>query len=540
MKNRFKIGLAVILGTIAASLPIALSGSAAEQADEFQLTLQSQNSTTYTFSYPAQSGYGYLYFTKDTAASNWELVSRTNDATKTTIKFSKGAADYKVSTIVEGASGRYVQAPPPPVVPAPTNFRTTAQTQTSITVVWDSVTGATNYRVYRNNVMIGQGAGSNGGYSDAWQDNGLTCGTTYNYAVEAQKGTDTSNQSTLSASTSACSTADSQAPTAPSNVAVSNVTQNSADVSWNASTDNVGVDHYNMVRNGTVVGTDNTSPFSFTGLACNTGYILGVQAEDAAGNKSAVTGANMTTSSCSTGGNVVEVSGTITASALNTQLAAAPAGAVTVRPAAGQSSFTVSGAWTPARQNVTVQHANLTGTVNMRSGGSGLTIEDSTMRDMQIDGGNNWTIQRSVMDANCQVGQNFLYRSSGWKILNNTIKNFDLCVNPNGTHTEAFFIGAGANNGLIQGNTFDNNGSTGHLFFTWFDQGGSGSQNPHDICVTGNTFTRSKNGYFSIQFRSELPDTLNIRIDPNNQSDTTLFGNESGTHPAWVKACTAP
>jgi len=107
----FKFIAALLL--VCAAIPFVATG--ASSADEFKLTLVSQNSTSYTFSYPAQSGYGYLYFTQATPTSAWVLVSNTNDATKTTIKFAKGSYDYKVAAKIEGPSGRYVVTPPPPV-----------------------------------------------------------------------------------------------------------------------------------------------------------------------------------------------------------------------------------------------------------------------------------------------------------------------------------------------------------------------------------------------------------------------------------------
>jgi hypothetical protein len=55
-------------------------------------------------------------------------------------------------------------------------------TQTAITIGWGAASdnvGVTNYRIYRNGTMIGQGPGSAGGASDAWSDSGRTCGTSY-------------------------------------------------------------------------------------------------------------------------------------------------------------------------------------------------------------------------------------------------------------------------------------------------------------------------------------------------------------------------
>ncbi|MEV4418148.1 endo-1,4-beta-xylanase, partial [Catellatospora sp. NPDC049609] len=88
---------------------------------------------------------------------------------------------------------------------------------------------------------------------------------------------------------------DTQAPTAPSSLAASGVTSSSVNLSWTASTDNVGVTGYDILRapgtsggSFTQVGTSTTTSFSNTGLSANTSYRYQVRARDAAGNVSAV------------------------------------------------------------------------------------------------------------------------------------------------------------------------------------------------------------------------------------------------------------
>ena len=96
--------------------------------------------------------------------------------------------------------------------------------------------------------------------------------------------------------------ADTQAPSAPTGLAVSGQTQTSLTLSWNASTDNVGVTAYGAYRDGGSVGTTNaaTRSYSFAGLSCGTTYALGVDAADIAGNRSARSLANAATSPCTT------------------------------------------------------------------------------------------------------------------------------------------------------------------------------------------------------------------------------------------------
>jgi chitodextrinase len=68
---------------------------------------------------------------------------------------------------------------------------------------------------------------------------------------------------------------------------VTGTTGNTANLSWTASTDNVGVNGYKVYRNGTLVSTTSTTTFFDSGLAPNTTYSYTVSAYDFAGNESA-------------------------------------------------------------------------------------------------------------------------------------------------------------------------------------------------------------------------------------------------------------
>lgn len=88
---------------------------------------------------------------------------------------------------------------------------------------------------------------------------------------------------------------DTQAPTVPTNLAASNTTQTSTDLTWTASTDNVGVTGYNVYVNGVLDGTTAGTSYSVGGLSASTTYALAVAAYDAAGNVSGQTSINVTT-----------------------------------------------------------------------------------------------------------------------------------------------------------------------------------------------------------------------------------------------------
>ena len=76
-------------------------------------------------------------------------------------------------------------------------------------------------------------------------------------------------------------------PTAPTNLTATAVGPNQVNLSWNASTDNVAVADYLILRNNNVIATITGTTYSNTGLAANTSYSYRVQARDTAGNLAA-------------------------------------------------------------------------------------------------------------------------------------------------------------------------------------------------------------------------------------------------------------
>ena len=98
---------------------------------------------------------------------------------------------------------------------------------------------------------------------------------------------------------------DTQPPTAPGSLVATAASTSEIDLSWSASTDNVGVTGYKVYRstNGTtfsLAGTSTTTGFSDLGLAGGTTYWYRVTATDAAGNESSVSA----TASATTGAQV--------------------------------------------------------------------------------------------------------------------------------------------------------------------------------------------------------------------------------------------
>jgi chitodextrinase len=69
------------------------------------------------------------------------------------------------------------------------------------------------------------------------------------------------------------------------------VSSTQVNLSWAASTDNVGTTGYRVYRDGVQVGAVSVLSFQDVGLTANTTYAYRVSAVDAAGNESAQSGA---------------------------------------------------------------------------------------------------------------------------------------------------------------------------------------------------------------------------------------------------------
>jgi chitin-binding protein len=92
-------------------------------------------------------------------------------------------------------------------------------------------------------------------------------------------------------------TPDPTPPSAPTNLASSNVSTPGFRVTWAAATDNVAVTFYNIYRNGAYVATvsGTTTSYNLTGLTADTPYSIVVRALDAERNFTNSTALSVTT-----------------------------------------------------------------------------------------------------------------------------------------------------------------------------------------------------------------------------------------------------
>lgn len=165
---------------------------------------------------------------------------------------------------------------------APTNLSVTSSNTNSVSLSWTASTdniGVTGYNIYVNGTLHSTVTGTTATVS------GLSSGTTYSFYVIAKDASN--NLSPQSNTVQGTTTTDTQAPTAPANLAVTGTSNNSVSLSWTASTDNVGVTGYNIYLNGTFHSTVTGTSATVSGLNPSTTYSFYVVAADAANNLSA-------------------------------------------------------------------------------------------------------------------------------------------------------------------------------------------------------------------------------------------------------------
>src|SRR5436309_11100019 len=137
---------------------------------------------------------------------------------------------------------------------------------TGASLSWSASTdnvGVIAYILLRNGVQVATPA------TTSFADTGLSAAATYSYSVAARDAA--GNLSPNSASVSV-TIADTTPPTTPIGLTAAVAGSTGANLSWSASTDNVGVTDYIVRRNGVQVATPATTSFADTGLSAATTY----------------------------------------------------------------------------------------------------------------------------------------------------------------------------------------------------------------------------------------------------------------------------
>jgi chitodextrinase len=227
----------------------------------------------------------------------------------------------------------------------PGGLALTGGSATSLSLSWSQSTdnvGVTGYIAYLNGSKVGTTK------KTTYSFGGLSCATSYKLAVAAVDASgNRSGLASVTASTSPCasSAADRTAPSTPGGLTLGAAGATTLSLSWNASTDNVGVSGYALSVDGSTAGTTQATSYGYSNLTCGTSYSLSVAAFDAAGNLSPPAAVNASTSPCPSGGG-----GGGGSSPVDSQAPSVPTGL----KVAGTTGTSISLTWTASTDNVGV------------------------------------------------------------------------------------------------------------------------------------------------------------------------------------------
>ena len=269
--------------TIPPSVPTGLTGTAVSNT---------QINLTWTASTDNVGVKGYYVYLNDVALAVTTTPSYTHTGlvAGTTYNYRVSAYDavpnhsaWTAPVAVKTTGTAPADTTPPSV---PSGLAGTAVSNTQINLTWVASTdnvGVKGYQVFLNDVVVSTTTAT------SFQHTGLAAGTTYNYRVNAFDAANNYSGWTPTAvavTTTLVAPLDTTPPSVPAGLTGTAVSSTQINLTWTASTDNVGVKGYQVFLNDAVIGTTATPSFQHTGLAASTTYNYRVNAFDAASNYS--------------------------------------------------------------------------------------------------------------------------------------------------------------------------------------------------------------------------------------------------------------
>jgi len=252
------------------------------------LSKSTANSTSISLSWYSVSGAtSYRVYRSSTSGGTFSLVgspstaSYTNtDLTANTTYYYKVAAYNSYGT---SSQSSYLQATTAPA--APTGLTKTAATSNSISLSWNTVTGATGYYIYRSTSSTGPfttPVGTLTTNTTSYTDTSPTANTTYYYKVAANNTNGTGDQSTYVSIVTMLAI--------PTGLTTMPGSSTSITLSWNAVT---GATEYYIYRSTEDsnyskldTGSLTTTSYTNTGITENTTYYYKVSAYNSNGESS--------------------------------------------------------------------------------------------------------------------------------------------------------------------------------------------------------------------------------------------------------------
>jgi chitodextrinase len=173
----------------------------------------------------------------------------------------------------------------------PTGLTAAAVAPTQINLAWSSASdnvAVTGYRIYRSGSFL-----TTVGEVTTYQDTTVVASTLYSYTVQALDAAGNASGQSPAAIASTPAVLDTTAPSVPTGLAAITVSLSQINLTWTASTDNIGVTGYRVFRNGLALVDlpGSATRYENRGLSASTTYIYALRALDAAGNISGLSAA---------------------------------------------------------------------------------------------------------------------------------------------------------------------------------------------------------------------------------------------------------
>lgn len=232
------------------------AGSSGYDPTSVTLKASNDNSTwTTLYTHSLSGGNGTFSFTNSVKYRYYKVTFGNN---------SSGGPFIKLAEIV-------LDGTPNTLPTAPSNFSYSNLSSSSASLSWSSVSDASGYYLYRNDVLIQT---INNKIVTSFTDSSLTPNTDYTYKIVAFNTSGTSSPVSLSVHTS------SVIPSTPTNLTTTRVNHEYVSLSWSPV---LYADGYKVYKNGALVATVTDTQSEVHGLVANTEYNFQVSAYSSAG-----------------------------------------------------------------------------------------------------------------------------------------------------------------------------------------------------------------------------------------------------------------
>lgn len=300
---------------------------------------------------------------------------------------------------------------------------------------------------------------------------------------------------------------DTQSPSVPTSLSASNINDTTVDLSWGASSDNVGVTGYEIFEGGISLGTIAGTAATVTGLIASTSYSFNVRAFDAAGNNSALSNTVNATTTGGGGGGPGVIAGYYFETGLEGWL---DGGSDCLRHNRADRAYE--------------------GTYSMRIRDNSST-SNAISPILDLSANTEVTIEFHALAKSMEIGEDFFvefYNGTGYEVIGQYVSGTDFSNNTFFTDTivlDALTYDFNANNRL----RFRNDASTNNDKI-WFDQviisgdnvSAKESLAAEESAQALRSFTRSANDNINL-YPNPAKQMLNIEILEGNYDEITVF-----------------